>query len=355
MNIARRLVRLASFVIALTPLPAATPPEVSGVMPCAGRHECLQWSNSGGAIRYHVYRGEQGDFAALEDASPDVCERGVFSDPTSGPTLPDSPPAGGLLWYLVTAESAEGEGTVGSGGYGIRIPNSRGPCALACDPGHEPQPNAGRTEAPGAAGCPNGMNAVGTFCIDTYEASLVRADDGSSWSPDLNPGMTAVRAQSVANAIPQAYISGTQASAACQNAGKRLCTDAEWLRACRGPLSLTYPYGNTRDPMACNDARPTHPATDYFGNNPWDLGHRCLDQIPNTVDPTGASSVCVTSEGVADMVGNLVEWTSDPAGTLRGGDYMGAVLNGTGCLFRTTAHDFAYWDLSTGFRCCFTP
>ena len=53
-----------------------------------------------------------------------------------------------------------------------------------------------------------------------------------------------------------------------------------------------------------------------------------------------------------DMMGNLQEWTSAPAGTLRGGYYGDTTLNGNGCLYATTAHDTTYWDYSTGFRCC---
>ena len=52
------------------------------------------------------------------------------------------------------------------------------------------------------------------------------------------------------------------------------------------------------------------------------------------------------------MMGNLHEWTSDPAGTFRGGFYVDTVINGDGCLYRTTAHDVSYHDYSTGFRCC---
>ena len=48
--------------------------------------------------------------------------------------------------------------------------------------------------------------------------------------------------------FPQSNISGVQAQQACEGAGKRLCTDAEWLRACRGAADNIYPYGDTRDP-----------------------------------------------------------------------------------------------------------
>jgi hypothetical protein len=226
-----------------------------------------------------------------------------------------------------------------------------------CDPSVDAEPNLQRTtEAPGTGGCPPGMIAVGTFCVDRYEASLVRVDTGASWSPFRNPGNVAVRAVSVEGAVPQAYIDQLEASAACVQAGKRLCTDTEWLRACQGPSGQTYPYGNTRQVGVCNDHRDEHPAVEYFGTSSSTiysmLDNACLNQIPMSLDPAGSLPGCVSDDGAYDMMGNLHEWTADPAGTFRGGFFVDTVLNGNGCLYATTAHNTSYWDYSTGFRCC---
>jgi hypothetical protein len=225
-----------------------------------------------------------------------------------------------------------------------------------CDPGEVRQPNEGNTaEAPGEGGCPRGMARVAGFCVDRYEASLVRGD-GRPWSPYLNPGHVPVRAVSVQWAVPQGYVSGEQAAEACLNAGKRLCRDEEWLRACQGPEGTTFPYGDTRLPGVCNDHRGVHPAIEYFGAQDSAvfsrIGNPCLNQLPESLDPTGARAECVTAEGVFDMMGNLHEWTADPAGTFRGGYYMDTEKNGPGCRYATTAHDSSHWDYSTGFRCC---
>ena len=72
---------------------------------------------------------------------------------------------------------------------------------------------------------------------------------------------------------------------------------------------------------------------------------------------TGAYAKCVSPYGVYDCVGNLHEWGSDPAdvkghGRFRGGFYGDAEINGHGCLYVTSAHELAYHDYSTGFRCC---
>lgn len=228
--------------------------------------------------------------------------------------------------------------------------------ALTCDPNARPQPNAGLAEAPGLGGCPDGMLRVDTFCIDEFEASLVDADGGAPVSPFHNPGTRRVRAVSLAGAVPQGYVTGVQAAAACAAAGKRLCADAEWLRACRGPSAFTYPYGNTRQPGTCNDARAVHPAVELYGTGAaWVFSHidsPCLNQLDGALARTGAKSGCTSAEGVFDLMGNLHEWTADPAGTFRGGFYVDTVINGSGCLYATTAHDVNHWDYSTGFRCC---
>jgi hypothetical protein len=235
--------------------------------------------------------------------------------------------------------------------------------ALACDPAAMPLPNEGLVEAALDPSCPPGMNAVDAFCVDRYEASLVQvADDGSvvgSFSPYWNPAGTRVRAVSIEGAVPQGYIDGVSAAAACEEAGKRLCTDDEWLRACQGAAGHTYPYGDVAMPGVCNDARARHPAIEYFGTDDpsiWSqLGNACILQVPDGVQTTGAYVGCTSDDGMNDMMGNLHEWTADPAGTFRGGFFVDTVLNGPGCLYATVAHDVTHWDYSTGFRCCADP
>ncbi len=231
--------------------------------------------------------------------------------------------------------------------------------AMACDPNAVPEPNAGLAEEPGTGSCPAGMVRVASFCVDRFEAALEEILAGGSrvpWSPYFNPAGHRVAAVSLRGAVPQGYVSQVQAAAACAEAGKRLCTDAEWLRACQGPNGWTYPYGTTRQTGLCNDHRAEHPAAELYGTGAsWIFSHLdspCLNQLPQSLDPTGSLTGCASAEGVYDLMGNLHEWTADPAGTFRGGFYVDTVLNGNGCLYATTAHAVSYWDYSTGFRCC---
>jgi hypothetical protein len=225
-----------------------------------------------------------------------------------------------------------------------------------CDPLQMPNPNQGLIEAPGEGGCLPGMLAIDGFCIDRYEGSLVQANGGDAFPPFFNPGVEDLRAVSILGAIPQGYIDQIQATSACLASGKRLCTDLEWLRACQGSKDTIYPYGDVLEPGVCNDDRAVHPAVDYFGTtDPSIFSHldnACLNQLADSLDPTGVRFGCETEEGAFDMMGNLHEWTEDPAGTFRGGYYVDTVKNGPGCLYATTAHNTSHWDYSTGFRCC---
>lgn len=278
------------------------------------------------------------------------------------PAVPDAQPAsaapactaGGLPGSCIDVGDCYGtrSATAGAcaGSAGIECCTPRFADTIACDPNQAPLPDACLVEEPGDPGCPAGMARVDAFCVDRFEAAL------ADWSPYVNPAGHSVRAVSLRGGVPQAYISQVEASAACVASGKRLCTDTEWLRACQGPSGTTYPYGNTRMPGTCNDARAVHPAVELYGTTAsWIYSHLdspCLNQEANGLALTGAHGGCVTTEGAYDMMGNLHEWTADPAGTFRGGYYVDTTLNGNGCLYATTAHDTSYWDYSTGFRCC---
>jgi hypothetical protein len=242
---------------------------------------------------------------------------------------------------------------------------------LRATPAKDPEPED-RTAAILAADarCPAEMALVDDrVCVDRWEASLLeRVPNGGErpWSPYLGiEGHEAhIRAVSRAGVIPQAYISGSQAAGACAASGKRLCAPDEWERACRGPAGTTFPYGDVRRAGVCNDdIRPVHPVAEVGrilgipGDRLWrdGMNQPLVNQLPNTLLPTGDRAECTNAYGVYDMVGNLHEWVDDPDGTFRGGYYMDTTKNGDGCSYQTTAHDFTYHDYSTGFRCCMDP
>ena len=143
-------------------------------------------------------------------------------------------------------------------------------------------------------------------------------------------------------------------------AGKRLCSQWEWWRACAGSKKTIYPYGTMHVPRRCNEERPLHPMLQLYGEDAgpeiWfvePMNNPAINQQPATLAVTGARHRCRTEDGIFDMVGNVHEWTSDPAGTFQGGAYSGKIA--LGCQYITTAHGVSYHDYSTGFRCCSDP
>jgi formylglycine-generating enzyme len=214
-------------------------------------------------------------------------------------------------------------------------------------------------------GCPEGMVSIrGRYCIDQYEAATleVLGKKTKPHSPYEPVERLKVKAISKKGIIPQGYISRDQAAFACVAAGKRLCTDDEWIIACKGKHPTTFPYGEIRKEGKCND-RGVSSFNRYYGPEgggeppqsmyTWEnMNDPRLNQLEGTVAPTGSFKACKNGFDAYDMVGNLHEWTAAPGGTFRGGYYLDTSQHGDGCEYKTTAHNARYHDYSTGFRCC---
>ena len=214
-------------------------------------------------------------------------------------------------------------------------------------------------------GCPKDMVAVrNAFCVDRYEAyTAIMLPRGKlqRHSPFKPVGKKKVKALNKKGRMPQAYISRNQAENACKNAGKRLCSDDEWVTACKGKRPTTYPYGKQHKPGRCNDSGISSfnvlfggeakdaPRSAYTWDN---LNDPRLNKPKGTAAPAGRFKKCRNSYRAYDMVGNLHEWTASRSGTFRGGYYLDVHDNGEGCEYKTTAHSPKYHDYSTGFRCC---
>jgi hypothetical protein len=214
------------------------------------------------------------------------------------------------------------------------------------------------------AACPSGMALVAGYCIDRYEAYVVELDDAGgerAHSPYAPVDGLRVRAKVAEGVVPQGYISQVEARAACENAGKRLCSAPEFSLACRGrDAKAAYPYGGTRRQAGkCNEGKGSAVSVVFgalanYGNQ--QLNDPRLNQWPGGLAKTGAFAESVSPFGVFDLVGNLHEWSSEVApnghGFFHGGFYGDAEVNGSGCNYVTKAHATNYHDYSTGFRCC---
>lgn len=210
----------------------------------------------------------------------------------------------------------------------------------------------------------------GRVCVDLYEGAIVHvAPNGAESAWPGNQPVDALDAGELRAVVahgrkPQGYISSGQAEAACKSSKKRLCTMQEWTAACRGrpEHDYVYPYGDTYEPGACNEGKPS-PIVELFGPNPTYSSSELNDPRNDTLEGGLASggdyAKCVSTYGAFDMHGNIHEWVVDDTnpthGSFMGGFFVDAKLNGAGCTYRTTAHERAYHDYSTGFRCCADP
>ncbi|MFO7180327.1 MAG: formylglycine-generating enzyme family protein [Pseudomonadota bacterium] len=138
-------------------------------------------------------------------------------------------------------------------------------------------------------------------------------------------------------AIPLTGVSRDEAAALCAARDKRLCSELEWERACKGPDNRVYEYGDRYRPDRCGTG--TEPG----------------------LRPSGLRVACRSDFGVRDMHGGAFEWTSSPWGrgtgdrlaTIRGGngtagEVVGRCAHGRGVPPDTKSR-------TIGFRCCAGP
>jgi formylglycine-generating enzyme required for sulfatase activity len=132
---------------------------------------------------------------------------------------------------------------------------------------------------------------------------------------------------------PETRVSRDEAKKLCEARGRRLCTELEWERACKGPSSSRYEYGDRFDPKAC-------PA-----------GHGAV--------PSYASfEKCASGFGVHAMHGFGWEWTAsewkrgkpEGKGVLRGG-YGNQPYAHMRCSGAREGDPVAK-EANVGFRCC---
>jgi hypothetical protein len=188
----------------------------------------------------------------------------------------------------------------------------------------------------------SGGGLASTVWIYAYEAARPDATAGAS-------GVSVARACAKAGALPWTNLTHAEAAAACQAAGKRLCTEAEWQRACQtaSATACTWSYAS-----ACTTISSTTCNTHELDGDPTMSG----DQ--DVLLATGAMASCYADWGagghVFDMTGNAKEWTaarSAGVNPLRGGSYDD-LLAGSTCSFSFVAVGESYKLANAGFRCC---
>jgi hypothetical protein len=135
-------------------------------------------------------------------------------------------------------------------------------------------------------------------------------------------------------AIPTTNLSHDEAEALCVEQNKRLCTELELERACKGPSNTTYEYGDNYDARVCQTGSG------------------------RTLVPNGVNTGCKSAFEVHDLHGSAWTWTSSAWGrsgkpgllTIRGGnapegELIGRCANGRALPPETRL-------VGVGVRCC---
>lgn len=138
-------------------------------------------------------------------------------------------------------------------------------------------------------------------------------------------------------AIPLTNVNFAQAQGLCAAQSKRLCTELEWERSCKGPNNFVYEYGDRYRPDRCN-----------MGFSP---GMR----------PSGLLVGCKSDFGVRDLHGGAWEWTDSSwnrggvsqliatrGGNAANGELVGRCANASARSPETISGNL-------GFRCCAGP
>jgi len=138
-------------------------------------------------------------------------------------------------------------------------------------------------------------------------------------------------------AIPLTNVTQPAAQSLCEERGKRLCTELEWERACKGPNNRVYEYGDVH------------------------RAERCGTGAASSMRPNGLLVGCRSEFGVRDMHGGIWEWTDSPWGrgssgslvTIRGGNAPQGELAGRCANAASRPPDRKSGNV--GFRCCGGP
>jgi len=160
---------------------------------------------------------------------------------------------------------------------------------------------------------PQRLVYLGAYQIDRYEVTNVQYQrfikaTGQKppryWSSNEYPRGQADH--------PVVGVGWDDAEAYCSWVRKRLPTEAEWEKACRGTDGRIYPWGDTWYPSRVNVGTPLKTAQPGL----WDEGWLFLQGEPTSPDmpslrPIGTYPKGASPYGIMDMAGNASEWVWD--------------------------------------------
>lgn len=129
----------------------------------------------------------------------------------------------------------------------------------------------------------------------------------------------------------------------CAHVGGRICTEEEWLDACRGTDGRAFPYGGTFDLTKCNVQSLTTPSA--AGRE------RATAAVGSYPGCEGGLS------GLFDMAGNVAEWVNschDDYCKFRGAGYLSndPIETFAACSGVCSGNDKSFQSGVVGIRCC---
>jgi len=233
-----------------------------------------------------------------------------------------------------------------------RVEQAPAPARQAAPVGRaKPAPDAGIAKTAKAAstpvvvpvaplgGCPKGMVKVpgGSFIFGS------RLNDPMRGFGDLNPSKRSLKAYCVdaweypntPGSSPKVGVTWPQARSLCAQAGKRLCSEQEWERACKGSANSRFPTSGRPDQGACNVSS---------------------DGRAGAAKTIGTNKACRSGFGVMDLAGNVAEWTASrwsadhPDRVTKGGAANQAYYTARCSARANQAHNSKGGEL--GLRCC---
>ncbi len=181
------------------------------------------------------------------------------------------------------------------------------------------------------------------FKIDTFESAVTNG-----------------KSSSTKGAVPGTRMSWYAANDACKAAGKRMCSEQEWIAACQSAAPIdddkdgefaddliegnAYPYGDFHTQRLCWEAHAK------------DRGRPDDQQVNWRPVYTGEMPGCVSADGVYDLAGNMEEWVGESAdkAVLLGGAFD-TPDDKARCYRRNDTYGAGYANMRTGFRCCANP